>query len=125
MNDAKINKNQERPDVLEDLFKQLPEEELPVSFRANVMRQVMQEAMKAKKRSERLSLVAVILASLAMVALAVLSFLYMGLPEIDMPHFPQPQWDPSALLFYLYIGILTLCLLLADYMLRKAFYKDK
>ena len=36
---SKINTNKEQPDLLGDLFKRIPEEELPASFRSNVMRQ--------------------------------------------------------------------------------------
>ena len=39
---SKINTNKEQPDLLGDLFKRIPEEELPASFRSNVMRQIMQ-----------------------------------------------------------------------------------
>lgn len=57
---SKINTNREQPDLLEDLFKHIPEEELPASFRSNVMRQIMLESAKAKKRDERFSLLAAI-----------------------------------------------------------------
>lgn len=40
---SKINTNKEQPDLLGDLFKRIPEEELPASFRSNVMRQIMLE----------------------------------------------------------------------------------
>ena len=53
---SKINTNKEQPDLLGDLFKRIPEEELPASFRSNVMRQIMLESAKAKKRDERFSL---------------------------------------------------------------------
>lgn len=55
---SKINTNKEQPDLLGDLFKRIPEEELPASFRSNVMRQIMLESAKAKKRDERFSLLA-------------------------------------------------------------------
>ena len=61
---SKINTNKEQPDLLGDLFKRIPEEELPASFRSNVMRQIMLESAKAKKRDERFSLLAAIVASL-------------------------------------------------------------
>lgn len=115
-----MDKNQRQPDLLEDLFKRMPEEELPASLRVNVMRQVMMETSKAKKRGERFSLIAVILASLAMLALAVLSLIYMEIPPVTLP-----KLDPSTFVFYLYIGLLTLILLFADYKLRKLFHKSK
>ena len=100
---SKINTNKEQPDLLGDLFKRIPEEELPASFRSNVMRQIMLESAKAKKRDERFSLLAAIVASLIMISLATIS--------------------TSALAFYLYIGAITLILLLADYKLRNLFHK--
>ena len=110
---SKINTNKEQPDLLGDLFKRIPEEELPASFRSNVMRQIMLESAKAKKRDERFSLLAAIVASLIMISLAIVSFVYMEIPKIAIPTI-----STSALAFYLYIGAITLILLLADYKLR-------
>ena len=107
---SKINTNKEQPDLLGDLFKRIPEEELPASFRSNVMRQIMLESAKAKKRDERFSLLAAIVASLIMISLAIVSFVYMEIPKIAIPTI-----STSALAFYLYIGAITLILLLADY----------
>ena len=113
---SKINTNKEQPDLLGDLFKRIPEEELPASFRSNVMRQIMLES--AKKRDERFSLLAAIVASLIMISLAIVSFVYMEIPKIAIPTI-----STSALAFYLYIGAITLILLLADYKLRNLFHK--
>ncbi len=44
---SKLNTNKEQPDFLGDLFSRIPEEELPASFRSNVMRQIMLESVKA------------------------------------------------------------------------------
>ncbi|WP_165154596.1 hypothetical protein [Parabacteroides sp. ZJ-118] len=117
---SKLNTNKERPDFLRDLFSRIPEEELPASFRSNVMRQIMLESVKAKKRDERFGLLAVILASLVMISLAVASLIYMGIPRISLP-----ALDTSALAFYLYIGALALILLLADYKLRNLLLHKK
>ena len=113
---SKINTNKEQPDLLGDLFKRIPEEELPASFRSNVMRQIMLESAKAKKRDERFSLLAAIVPSLIMISLV--SFVYMEIPKIAIPTI-----STSALAFYLYIGAITLILLLADYKLRNLFHK--
>ena len=80
---SKINTNKEQPDLLGDLFKRIPEEELPASFRSNVMRQIMLESAKAKKRDERFSLLAAIVASLIMISLAIVSF---GDTQDSRPH---------------------------------------
>lgn len=115
---SKMNTNKEQPDWLGDLFKRIPEEELSTSFRPNVMRQIMLESAKAKKRNERFSLLAAIVASLIMISLAAVSFVYMEIPKIALP-----MISTSALAFYLYIGAITLILLFVDYKLRDLFHK--
>lgn len=115
-----MDKNQPHTDLLENLFKQMPDDELPRAFRFNVMQQVMAESIRIKKRNERFGLLAVILASLSMVALAVLAILYMDLPKLVLP-----ALNPSAFPFYVYIGALTLLLLFADHKLRKVFFKGE
>lgn len=115
---SKINTNKEQPGLLGDLFKRIPEEELPASFRSNVMRQIMLESAKAKKRNERFTLVAAIVASLIMISLAAVSFVYMEIPKIALP-----MISTSALAFYLYIGAITLILLFVDYKMRNLFHK--
>ena len=47
-----MDSNQKQPDILENLFRQMPEEELPASFRLNVMQQIAKETVKVKKRNE-------------------------------------------------------------------------
>lgn len=106
----------EKNDILKDLFSRMPEEELPASFRANVMRQIMAEAERRRKLGERWGWIVVITASLLMIGLAAASFLYMGLPKISV-QIP----DMSMLPFYAHIGILALILLGADYKFRQIF----
>lgn len=114
----KLHINKEQPDFLEDLFSRVPEEELPASFRSNMMRQILLESAKVKKRNERFSLLAVILASFIMISLAIASLIYMKVPQINLPHI-----NTEVLSFYLYIGALTLLLLWGDFQLRKLFHK--
>ena len=64
----------EKNDILKDLFSRMPEEELPASFRANAIRQIMAEAERIRKRNERWGWIAVIAASLLMVGIAIASF---------------------------------------------------
>ena len=104
----------EKNDILKDLFSRMPEEELPASFRANAMRQIMAEAERIRKRNERW--IAVIAASLLMVGIAIASFLYMNISPISV-QIP----NMSTLPFYAYIGILALILLGADYKFRQLF----
>ena len=61
----------EKNDILKDLFSRMPEEELPASFRANAIRQIMAEAERIRKRNERWGWIAVIAASLLMVGIAI------------------------------------------------------
>lgn len=115
-----MDSNKKKPDILENIFRQMPEEELPVSFRLNLMQQITKEAAKVRKRNEWFGLAAVIAASLLMLAIAAVSFFYMELPKISWP-----KINLSAFSFYFYIGILSLLLLFVDYKLRKAFRKDE
>ena len=106
----------EKNDILKDLFSRMPEEELPASFRANAMRQIMAEAERIRKRNERWGWIAVIAASLLRVGIAIASFLYMNIYPITV-QIP----NMSTLPFYAYIGILALILLGADYKFRQLF----
>ena len=74
----------EKNDILKDLFSRMPEEELPASFRANAIRQIMAEAERIRKRNERWGWIAVIAASLLMVGIAIASFLYMNISPISV-----------------------------------------
>lgn len=113
-------------DILEKLFAQLPEEELPTSFRMNVMRQIAHEAAKAQKQSERFGLAAVIIASLAMLGItAYLIHYYIGLPEMGGLQIRWSKIDSTIFSFYSYIGLLALLLLWLDYRMRKVFHKEK
>ena len=106
----------EKNDILKDLFSRMPEEELPASFRANAIRQIMAEAERIRKRNERWGWIAVIAASLLMVGIALASFLYMIISPISV-QIP----NMSTLPFYAYIGMLALILLGADYKFRQLF----
>ena len=106
----------EKNDILKDLFSRMPEEELPASFRANAIRQIMAEAERIRKRNERWGWIAVIAASLLMVGIAIASFLYMNISPISV-QIP----NMSTLPFYAYIGMLALILLGADYKFRQLF----
>ncbi|MDR1403554.1 MAG: hypothetical protein LBJ60_07645 [Tannerellaceae bacterium] len=109
----------EKKDFLEDLFSGTPQEELPVDFQKNVMRQVYAESVKMKKRNERFGLLSVIAASLLLLALAATSILYL----VDLPEIEWRLPDLLSMPFYLYIGALALLLLLGDYKLRKFYEK--
>jgi hypothetical protein len=113
-----MNKEEERKekDILKDLFDRTLREEAPVEFRQKVMQQIYTEAVRIKKRNERLGLLSIIAASLFIIVLAGTSIAYLGLPKIEWASLP-------SIPFYLYIGALTLLLLFADYKLRKSYKK--
>lgn len=118
--------DREQTDQLADLFEQLPEEGLPMSFQANVMRQIRQEAVRQKQRKARLEWICVIIASLTMIGLATAALLYLGgLPSICSRSLHLGLSGANGLRFYLFIGVLGLILLFADYRLRQAFHKDE
>ena len=106
----------EKNDILKDLFSRMPEEELPASFRANAIRQIMAEAERIRKRNERWGWIAVIAASLLMVGIAIASFRYRNISPISVQ---LPNMRPLP--FYAYIGMLALILLGADYKFRQLF----
>ena len=121
-----MDTHKDNPDILEKLFNQLPEEELPASFRLKVMQQITSEAAKVQKRNERFGLAAVVIASLGMLGMAIALILYyIGLPETAEIQIRWPQIDTGIFSFYFYIGILALLLLFLDYRLRKLFHKGK
>ena len=121
-----MDTHKDNPDILEKLFNQLPEEELPASFRLNVMQQITSEAAKVQKRNARFGLAAVVIASLGMLGMAIALILYyIGLPETAEIQIRWPQIDTGIFSFYFYIGILALLLLFLDYRLRKLFHKGK
>lgn len=115
-----MDQNTQNTDLLENLFRQMPEEELPASFRQQVMQQVNQEVVKLKKRNERLELIATILGALAMFALAIGAFIWLEIPKIQLP-----KLDFSIFPFYIYIGTISLVLLFLDYKIRKVLRKDE
>lgn len=108
-------------DPLKELFDRLPGEPLPASFRRVMMHQIMEEAVKVKKRTERLTLLAVICASLFMIALGVLALYYLDVPELELHTLKLPSF--SLLLPYVPMVVLLLVLLLGDYWMRRLYYK--
>jgi len=119
-----MNTEQDNKDLLQKLFGQMEEEKLPDTFRADVMKQVLLETARIKKRNEFLGLLSVILASIAILALAVFSFIYMGMTTSTfMPKIAIPKFDAGAVYFYSFIGILALLLLFMDYQFRRVFRK--
>jgi polyferredoxin len=105
-------------DILKTVFDRMPEEALPQTFIPDMMQQIRKEAVRIRKRDERLRIVALVAASLAIVGLAAAALLYTGIPQMKI-EFPRITIPPS----YIFIGILALVLLLADSLFRQNYYK--
>ncbi|MDR1918346.1 MAG: hypothetical protein LBQ65_01720 [Tannerellaceae bacterium] len=118
-----MDKKKIEKDWLQTLFSRMPEgEPLPASFRQEMMKRIMAESLRIKKRNERLALLSVILASLGMMGLAVGALWYIGFPSLDW------EWtlpELTSLPFYLYIGSLSLLLLLIDHACRRRYQKKR
>ncbi len=111
---------QQGKDSWEQLFAQLPQERLPIDFRAKLMREVIHQEAARRKRNERLGWLALILASCALIALAAATLVYLN--------FAWPQFElfrGESFPFYGSIGVLALLLLLADYKLRRLYFSHK
>lgn len=104
----------------EQLFAQLPEERLPMDFRAKLMAGVMRQAAAKRKRDERLSWLALLLATCSLILLAIGVLLYL---DFSWPHFELFKGESYP--FYCSIGVLALLLLLADYKLRQLYFSHK
>jgi hypothetical protein len=109
-----MNKKETDKDWLKTLFGRLPEEELPASFREDLMARILKETAKRKKRAEIAGLVMIILASAGIMGVAVGALLYAGLPRIAWRMPELVTWP-----FYSYIGALVLLLLGIDYCIRQ------
>ena len=87
----------------EQLFAQLPEERLPMDFRATLMQKVMRQAAIKRKRNERLSWLAYL--------------------DFSWTHFELFKGESYP--FYCLIGVLALLLLMLDYKLRQLYFSHK
>lgn len=112
MNDM-VNENR-MDSLLKETFSRLPEERLPEGFRDKLMERIILENERAKRKEERISLIATIVASLMMIAAAILTYIYMDIDWISLP-----TTAPSTWRFYIYIGGITMLLLYVDYRLRR------
>lgn len=112
MNDM-VNENR-MDSLLKETFSRLPEERLPEGFRDKLMERIILENERAKRKEERISLIATIVASLMMIAAAILTYIYMDIDWINLP-----TTAPSTWRFYIYIGGITMLLLYVDYRLRR------
>ena len=106
-------------DWLDHLFQQLPEEELPVTFRSNVMDRVMKAETRRQRRVFWMEIIALTLAVLFLIGLSIAALLYV---DFQLPKWPEVSLN--GLVFYSYIGFLSLLLLGADHLFRR-YYQSK
>lgn len=112
------NMNEQEPDALRELFRQMGHEPLSSGFNDEVMHQIMAEVSRKKKREERLTLLGLGIASVLMVGLAVAAFYYC---EVSLSIFRLPA--ASSLSFCLFICLMVIILLTADHKLRQVYYR--
>jgi hypothetical protein len=108
-------------DPLKPIFRRLPEEVLPETFRSGTMEKILREAVRIKKRNERLMLAAVVAASLVMAGLGMAVFVYLKVPGWSFSFRMPDVASCLSLPFYIHIGTLSLILLFTDYRIRKAY----
>lgn len=121
-------------DILSNLFREMPDEQLPFDFRSNLMQRIQSEIIGVQRRKERLLMVSAILASLFMVLIAVFLLVFnfssdtIDFTRLAVPHLRWPQFmelNPAGIHFCVYVGVLVLVLLIADNRIRHAFLKNK
>jgi hypothetical protein len=114
-----VDTNQtEGQDILKTMFGQLPEEALSPAFLPAMMQRIQAESVRMRKRNERLRIVGLAAASAAIAGLAVAILVYIDMPQIRID-FSSISFPPV----YLYIGALTLILLLADSLFRQRYFR--
>jgi len=112
------NSEQLKQDIFKTMFGNKPEDRLPSTFNAEMMRQIRKEAFRISQRNKAIRLLALIISSILTIGLAVAVWIYLELPPIRI-EFPQVS-IPS---YYLYFGFLVLILLFADHLARQVYYK--
>lgn len=109
-------------DILQDLFKQIPQERHSDSLRSNTMYQIMIEAERMRKRNEHLNMSAFIAALFLMAGTTIGIFFYLkGTYSLTLPEITIP--DRSLFPFYFYIGFLALILLGIDHKFKEIYKK--
>ena len=109
-----------KKDILQDLFKQIPQERHSDSLRSNTMYQIMIEAERMRKRNERLNMSAFIAALFLMAGTTIGIFFYLkGTYSLTLPKITFLDLS----LFPFYIGFLALILLGIDHKFREIYKK--
>ena len=119
--------------MMRELFAGLSDESLPLGFDEKVMSRIHHEASLRVKRNKRLEIFAYVSGGVAMITIWVLLLYYRGvsfeLPQINlsMPTFTKPEFNFNTGTFgiSMYIGALSLFLLIIDSTIRRRIEKMK
>ena len=113
-----MNTNQTESDLLRALFRRLPEEKLSSAFQQEMMIRIQKEAIRARRKNRILLIVAYTFALALFAGLIVATYIYLEIPKIEIE---IPRISVSS--FYIFLGIISIILLLIDYVFRRSFYK--
>ena len=104
---------EKRNDKMYELFRAMPEDKLPASFRERLMQEVAKEAEIQQRRSDRRGIWIASITSLLLVSLVLVFFVC-----FKMPGFRIPGFNMGEIAFYFSIGCSALGLLGLDYLVR-------
>lgn len=120
-------------DVLKGLFEKVPTEQLPEGFREQLMQHVRKEAVRIQRRKEQVGLLAVIMGAICMLLIGIAGiYVYLsnvgqasGLFDSQPLGYVTILQESSYGIFFVWIGALSLFLLMADFWLRRLFFKHR
>lgn len=113
-----MNTNQKEDDFLRILFHRLPEEKLPSTFHQEMMMRIRKEAKRTRRKNKILLISAYTFALALFAGLTIATYIYLEIPKIEIE---IPRISVSS--FYIFLGVISIVLLLADYLFRRSFYK--
>ncbi|MDR2921665.1 MAG: hypothetical protein LBV72_20150 [Tannerella sp.] len=113
-----MNTNQTESDLLRALFRRLPEEKLSSAFQQEMMMRIQKEAIRTRRRNRILLIAAYTFALALFAGLTITTYIYLEIPKIEIE---IPRISVSG--FYIFLGVISIVLLLADYIFRRSFYK--
>lgn len=113
-----MHTNHTEKDLLQTLFRRLPEEKLPSAFQQEMMVRIWKEAKRTRRRNKIILISAYAFALTLFAGLTIATYIYLEIPKIKV-ELPRVSVDS----FYIFLGVISIVLLLADYLFRRSFYK--
>lgn len=113
-----MHTNHTEKDLLQTLFRRLPEEKLPSAFQQEMMVRIWKEAKRTRRRNKIILISAYAFALTLFAGLTIATYIYLEIPKIKV-ELPRISVDS----FYIFLGVISIVLLLADYLFRRSFYK--